>query len=139
MFFFIRFIFFLQFYHLVLNYWSLSYMIFSLFFLLSYLECGLVKLARVNLYFLSQYLFLFNFGLFLLGFSFESQFFFLSWSHVVRGRLVELIKLTQKTFLDFFYDFFSISSFCIKIICPWALSFFHFSFCLIIPRAGWSS
>jgi hypothetical protein len=50
-------------YSSTLNYWLLSYVIFSLFFLLGYPKCGLVKLTRVSLYF-SYSIILFNFGLF---------------------------------------------------------------------------
>jgi hypothetical protein len=41
----------LQFYHLRLNYWPLSFVIFSLFFLLVYPESWLVKLTQIRLFF----------------------------------------------------------------------------------------
>jgi hypothetical protein len=50
--------FFLQFHPLVLNYWPLSYVIFSLFFLLGYPECELVKLTRINLHSLPRCFFI---------------------------------------------------------------------------------
>jgi hypothetical protein len=64
--------FFLKFYHLILNYWSLSFVIFFVF--LGYLGSELVKLTQM-----SSILFL-SIGLFLLG-PFEILF-FLSQSHI---------------------------------------------------------
>ena len=53
----------------------MSYVIFSLFFLLGYLECGLVKLTRVNLHFLTQCFFYLTLVFFCYAFFWKSNFF----------------------------------------------------------------
>jgi len=76
--------FFFQFYHSALNYLSLSFVIFSLFFIFDYFESGLVKLAQG--FFLC--FFFIKLWFFLLGPSFE--FFFLSRSHIVGCEFIKL-------------------------------------------------
>jgi hypothetical protein len=76
---------------LVLNYWSLSYVSFSLFFLFSYSKTGLVKLTKVgfNIFYWT-----------LICPSFKSLFFLIP---VSNDRLVELTWVNLISFPRFFY------------------------------------
>jgi hypothetical protein len=62
----------------------------------------------------------------LLGPSFGGLIFLLSWSHVACGGLVELTWVDSNFFPLIFYDFFSISSFCIKLFSLELCYFFTF-------------
>jgi len=103
----------LQFYHLRLNYWPLSFVIFSLFFLLVYPESWLVKLTQIRLFF--SFILLKN-GLFywvlLLKF-----YFFIPISY--RGSWVSQVRLGWLWFSSlilYFWNIFFVLSFDIKLL-----------------------
>jgi hypothetical protein len=103
----------LQFYHLRLNYWPLSFVIFSLFFLLVYPESWLVKLTQIRLFF--SFILLKN-GLFywvlLLKF-----YFFIPISY--RGSWVSQVRpgwLWFSSLILYFWNIFFVLSFDIKLL-----------------------
>jgi hypothetical protein len=103
----------LQFYHLRLNYWLLSFVIFSLFFLLVYPESWLVKLTQIRLFF--SFILLKN-GLFyrvlLLKF-----YFFIPISY--RGSWVSQVRpgwLWFSSLILYFWNIFFVLSFDIKLL-----------------------
>jgi hypothetical protein len=87
-----------------------------------------------------------------LAFSF-TMFFYLTWAFFARpffwrsfffisiSCYVWRVSRVNSSWLRFFplifYDFFSISSFCIKLFVLELHHFFHFFYCLVIPRVGW--
>jgi hypothetical protein len=106
---FYRTFFFFQFHHFALNYLSLNFIIFSLFFMFGYSEGRLVGLTRGLSCIFFQCFFIWIF-IFARSFCWKSNF-FLSWSHVASGGLVELTHIEQKK---------------ISMIFPWFLFFFQF-------------
>jgi hypothetical protein len=103
----------LKFYHLRLNYWPLSFVIFLLFFLLVYPESWLVKLTQIRLFF--SFILLKN-GLFywvlLLKF-----FFFIPISY--RGSWVSQVRpgwLWFSSLILYFWNIFFVLSFDIKLL-----------------------
>jgi hypothetical protein len=109
---------------LALNYWPLSYVIFSLFFLLGYPKCELAKLTWVNLHFLTYFLYL-NLVFFVRSFFWKFFFILVSCRKWRVGR-VNLSGL-DIFFSQFFMTSFLDSSFCIKLF---AIELSHFFPCL---------
>jgi hypothetical protein len=126
---FIGLFFFFQFHHFALNYLSLNFIIFSLFFMFGYSEGRLVRLIRGLACIFFQCFFIWIF-IFARSFCWKSNF-FLSWSRVATSKLVELTHIEQKKFSMIFPWFLFFFNFIILhyIIHPWALSFFHILFC----------
>ena len=108
---------------------------FSLLFLFCYFNSGLIKLIYVSLHFLSQCFFFSLTLVVFVRYFFWIIFFILISCCWWRVSWVNpnLHFFSLDFSLIFFFNFIILH----KSICPWALSFFHFYFFLVILSAGW--